>query len=64
MCIPDTKVYEFPGPDESWRNEMLEFEKDIKLKRRPDAGLREARVALAVVEKIMEGRNCPSHEVA
>ena len=64
MGIPDTKVYEFPGPDESWRNEMLEFEKDIELKRRPDAGLREAKAALAVVEKIMEGRNCPSHEKA
>jgi len=54
MGIPDTKLYEFPGPDESWRKEMLEFEKDIQLKRRPDAGLAEARAALQIVETIYE----------
>jgi predicted dehydrogenase len=52
MGPPDTKLYEFPGPDESWRNEMIEFEKDIQLKRKPGAGLAEARAALRVVEKI------------
>lgn len=52
MGIPDTKVYEFPGPDESWRNEMTEFERDIELKRRPDAGLKEVRAAMAIVEQI------------
>jgi len=52
MGLPDTKLYEFPGPDESWRKEMIEFEKDVELKRLPDAGLREAKAALAVVEKI------------
>ena len=40
MGPPDTKLYEFPGPDESWRMELTEFEKDIQLKRKPDAGLR------------------------
>src|SRR4029077_9350099 len=39
MGIPDTKIYEFPGADESWRIELAEFEKDIQLKRKPDAGL-------------------------
>lgn len=52
MGIPDTKVYEFSGPDESWRNEMLEFEQDIKLKRTPAAGLAAAKTALQVVEEI------------
>ncbi|MGD0743605.1 MAG: Gfo/Idh/MocA family oxidoreductase [Verrucomicrobiota bacterium] len=52
MGPPDTKLHEFPGPDESWRSEMIEFEKDIQLKRNPGAGLREAKAALAVVEKI------------
>jgi predicted dehydrogenase len=52
MGPPDTKLYEFPGPDESWRIEMIEFEKDVELKRQPDAGLRVAKAALAVVEKI------------
>ncbi len=52
MGPPDTKLYEFPGPDESWRKEMIEFEKDVELKRQPDAGLRAAKAALVVVEKI------------
>ncbi|HEV2455685.1 MAG TPA: Gfo/Idh/MocA family oxidoreductase [Verrucomicrobiae bacterium] len=52
MGIPDTKVYEFPGPDESWRNEMLAFEKEVGLKRKPDAGLAQVRQALKIVETI------------
>jgi predicted dehydrogenase len=52
MGIPDTKVYEFSGPDESWRNEMLEFARDIQMKRKPDAGLAEARAGLNIVEAI------------
>jgi len=57
MGIPDTRVYEFPGPDESWKNEMTEFEADIK---RPGirntetktCGLAEARAALKIVEEM------------
>jgi predicted dehydrogenase len=52
MGPPDTKLYEFSGPDESWRNEMLAFEKDIQSKRQPDAGLVAARTALQIVEQI------------
>ena len=52
MGIPDTKVYEYPGPDESWRTEMSAFEEDIYKKRTPDAGLQAAKAALEVVEKI------------
>jgi predicted dehydrogenase len=52
MGIPDTKVYEFPGPDESWKIEMTKFEEDVRNKRTPDAGLKEAKDALEVVEKI------------
>jgi predicted dehydrogenase len=54
MGIPDTKVYEFPGADESWRLELAEFERDIKSKRKPDAGLAEARAALQIVETIYQ----------
>jgi predicted dehydrogenase len=54
MGPPDTKLYEFPGPDESWRIEMTEFEKDVQLKRKPDAGLAEARAALQIVETIYQ----------
>ena len=52
MGPPDTKLYEFPGPDESWRMEMTEFEQDVQLKRKPDAGLAAARTALQIVEEI------------
>jgi predicted dehydrogenase len=54
MGIPDTKVYEFPGADESWKIEMNEFERDVQSKRKPDAGLAEARAALQIVETIYE----------
>ena len=52
MGPPDTELYEFPGPDESWKIEMTEFEKDIELKRKPEAGLRAAKAALQIVEEI------------
>lgn len=52
MGPPDTKSYEFSGPDESWRSEMVEFEKDIQLQRPPDAGLAEAHAAMQIVEQI------------
>ena len=54
MGIPDTKVYDFSGVDESWRIELSEFEKDVQLKRKPDAGLAQARAALQIVETIYE----------
>jgi predicted dehydrogenase len=52
MGVPDTKLHEFPGPDESWRREIAEFEQDVQLERRPDAGLNEAKAALKIVEEI------------
>ena len=52
MGIPDTKVYEFPGSDESWLIEMKRFEEDIQMRRTPDASLAEAKAALQIVEEI------------
>jgi predicted dehydrogenase len=52
MGPPETTVWEFPRGDESWKIEMAEFFDDIKLKRTPVPGLKEAKAALAVVEKI------------
>ncbi|HMP81177.1 MAG TPA: Gfo/Idh/MocA family oxidoreductase [Verrucomicrobiota bacterium] len=52
MGPPETTIYEFPRGDESWKIEMAEFFEDIRLKRTPVPGLKEARAALAVVEKI------------
>jgi|SRR3569833_1396468 len=56
MGVPDTKVYEFPGSDESWRIELNQFEEDIRNRRISDAGLKEAKAALEVVEKIYANR--------
>ena len=52
MGPPETTVWEFPRGDESWKIEMAEFFEDIKLKRTPVPGLKAAKAALAVVEKI------------
>jgi predicted dehydrogenase len=52
MGIPDTKVYEFPGADDSWRFELNQFEDDVRNRRTFDSGLREARAAMEVVEQI------------
>ena len=52
MGPPETTVWEFPRGDESWKIEMTEFFEDIRLKRTPVPGLKEARATLAVVEKI------------
>ena len=52
MGPPETTIWEFPRGDESWKIEMAEFFEDIKLKRIPVPGLKEAKAALAVVGKI------------
>ena len=52
MGPPETTIYEFPRGDESWKIEMAEFVEDIKRKRAPVPGLKEAKAALAVVERI------------
>ena len=52
MGPPETTIYEYPRGDESWKIEMAEFAEDIRLKRTPVPGLKEAKAALAVVEKI------------
>ena len=59
MGPPETTIYEFPRGDESWKIEMVEFEEDIKLKRTPMPGLKEAKAALVVVEKIYEREKRP-----
>lgn len=52
MGPPETTVWEFPRGDESWKIEMAEFFEDIRLKRTPVPGLKEAKAALAVVEQV------------
>ena len=52
MGPPETTVWEFPRGDESWKLEMAEFSEDIRLKRTPVPGLKEAIAAMRVVEQI------------
>jgi predicted dehydrogenase len=52
MGPPETTVWEFPRGDESWKIEMAEFAKDVRLKRTPVPGLKEAIAAMRVVERI------------
>ena len=54
MGPPETTIWEFPRGDESWKIEMAEFLEDIKLKRTPVPGLKEARSALQIVEQIYQ----------
>ena len=55
MGPPETRVWEYPRGDESWKLEMDEFFEDIRLKRTPCPGLKEAKTALSVVERIYAG---------
>jgi predicted dehydrogenase len=52
MGPPETTTWEFPRGDDSWRMEVAEFIEDIRLGRTPQPGLREAKAALQVVERI------------
>lgn len=52
MGPPETFIYEYPRGDESWKIEMAEFFEDIRQQRTPVPGLKEAKAALAVVERI------------
>jgi predicted dehydrogenase len=52
MGPPETTVWEYPRGDDSWKIEMQEFFEDIRLKRTPEPGLKEARAVLRVVEAL------------
>ncbi len=52
MGPPETTIWEYPGPDQSWALEMREFLDDIRLGRQPAANLDDARAVLQVVEQV------------
>jgi predicted dehydrogenase len=51
---PETVIYEYPRPEDSWALELEEFLKDIRLNRLPNPGLKEGKRTLEVVERIYE----------
>ncbi len=60
MGPPETTAWEYPRGDDSWRLEMAAFLADIRMGRTPEPGLREARRALEVVEKIYRSSGYPT----
>lgn len=52
MGPPETTVFEYPAPDDSWRVETQAFLDDIRLQREPVPGLREGIRTLEIVETI------------
>jgi predicted dehydrogenase len=52
MGPPETTIWEYPMPDNSWATEMAEFIEDVRRGREPAAGLADALAALAVVTRI------------
>jgi predicted dehydrogenase len=54
MGPPETTIWEYPRGDDSWQVEFAEFLEDIRLGRKPAAGLADARAALIITEKIYE----------
>lgn len=52
MGPPETTIWEFPMADNSWDTEFAEFLEDIRLKREPAPGIRDAQAALRVIEKV------------
>jgi predicted dehydrogenase len=52
MGPPETTIWEYPMADNSWDTEFAEFLEDIRLKRQPSAGIRDAIEALTIIEKI------------
>jgi predicted dehydrogenase len=52
MGPPETTIWEYPGPDTSWRTEFAEFLEDIRLQRPPSAGLPEAMAVLKLTGEI------------
>jgi predicted dehydrogenase len=52
MGPPETTIWEYPGPDDSWEVEFAEFLEDLRLGRQPSAGLDAARAAMGVVERV------------
>lgn len=52
MGPPDTVIYEYPTPDDSWSREFAEFLTDIRQGREPSPGITDAQGALRVVETV------------
>ncbi|HEY3964015.1 MAG TPA: Gfo/Idh/MocA family oxidoreductase [Planctomycetaceae bacterium] len=57
MGPPETASWEYPRGDRSWEIELQEFQEDIRLRRTPSPGLRDAQRALEIVEEVYRQSN-------
>jgi predicted dehydrogenase len=61
MGPPETTIWEYPGSDQSWEIEFNDFLEDIRLRRTPSAGLKEAHAALKIVETVYQRTGKVAH---
>jgi predicted dehydrogenase len=54
MGPPETTVWEYAGPDDSWESEFAAFLEDVRAGRPPSPGLADAQAALRIVETVYE----------
>ncbi|HVQ36818.1 MAG TPA: Gfo/Idh/MocA family oxidoreductase, partial [Pyrinomonadaceae bacterium] len=59
MGPPETLVYEYPGPDQSWAAEFAYFAECIQDGREPEGNLHDAAAALRIVETLYDQRSFP-----
>jgi predicted dehydrogenase len=61
MGPPETLIREYPMADDSWAVEFGDFLEDIRLGRRPDAGLADAMAVLGIIEAIYRSSGYDHH---
>ena len=52
MGPPETTMWEYPMPDNSWNTEFADFLEDIRLRRDPVPGIPDAQAALRIIENV------------
>jgi predicted dehydrogenase len=57
MGPPETTIWEFPFPDNSWSLELEDFIQSIKLQKEPDGNIHDAKKALDIVRRIYDECN-------
>lgn len=62
MGPPDTTIWEFPFPDNSWSLELEDFIQSIKMQKEPDGNIHDAKKALDIVKRIYDECNYKVNE--
>ena len=57
MGPPETTMWEFPFPDNSWNLELDDFIRSIEQQREPDGNISDAKKALDIVKTVYDGCN-------